>query len=342
MNALRLTGIGKPLQLQGLPDPHPGEREVVVRVRAAGICHSDAHYRAGGSPAGPLPLTLGHEVAGEIEELGAAVSGLSVGERVCLHYLVSCGECEHCRGGREQFCRRGAMLGKNRDGGYAERICVPARNAVRLPGPVSFEHGAVLMCSSATALHAIRKARLQAGERVAVFGAGGLGLSAVQLARWFGALEVFAVDPSPDNLSRAAAYGAVAIDPREVDPVQEIRHLTEGRGVEVALELAGRTESTIQSIRCLGIQGRAALAGITTRALEINTYQQLVGRETEIIGVSDHLLPELHLLLELVLRGALELSGVVARKAPLEAEPVNQVLDQLAESRAGGRTVIVP
>ncbi|MBN1836411.1 MAG: zinc-binding dehydrogenase [Spirochaetales bacterium] len=342
MKALRLVGIGRPLQLQEVPDPRAGEREVVVRVRAAGICHSDAHYRAGTSPAGPLPLTLGHEVAGEIEEVASGTAGLAVGDRVCLHYMVTCGECEFCRGGHEQFCRRGAMIGKNIDGGYAELIRIPARNAVRLPASVPFEQAAVAMCSSATALHALRKARLQAGERVAVFGVGGLGLSAVQLARYFGALEVFAVDPWRENLERAGAYGAVGIDPNEVDPVQEIRHLTEGRGVEVSLELAGQPESTIQSIRCLGVLGRAALAGIASRPVEINTYQQLIGRETEIIGVSDHLLSELHLLLELLQSGALELSDVVTRRVPLEAEPVNRALDQLEQFRAAGRAVIVP
>jgi 2-desacetyl-2-hydroxyethyl bacteriochlorophyllide A dehydrogenase len=341
MKALRLTGIGEPLRLRQIPEPRAGDREVVVQVRAAGICHSDAHYRAGSSPAGPLPLTLGHEVAGEILQTGAAVSGLKVGDPVCLHYLVTCGECEHCRGGREQFCSSASMLGKHRDGGYAELICVPARNAVRLPSVLPFDQAALLMCSSATALHALRKSRLQAGERVAVFGAGGLGLSAIQLARFFGALEVFAVDILPGNLERAAAYGAVTIDAREVDPVREIRHLTAGRGVEVSLELAGRSDTTIQSLRCLSIQGRAAVAGINAETVKIDTYRQLVGRETELIGVSDHQLEEIHLLLELVERRALDLKGVVSRSIPLEEDAVNGVLDELASFRAVGRSVIV-
>ena len=182
MKALRLTGIGKPLQLHELPDPRPERREVVVRVRAAGICHSDAHYRDGTVTLKSLPVTPGHEVAGVVERTGEAVRGFEEGDRVCLHYMATCGCCGHCDRGSEQFCITGQMIGNNRDGGYAEFITVPARNAVPLPGELSFAAGALMMCSSATSFHALRKARLVPGETVAVFGAGGLGLSAVQLA----------------------------------------------------------------------------------------------------------------------------------------------------------------
>jgi 2-desacetyl-2-hydroxyethyl bacteriochlorophyllide A dehydrogenase len=342
VRSLQLVGVGRPLEERKLPVPQPGEGEVLVRVKAAGVCHSDAHYRSGASPAGPLPLTLGHEVAGVVERTGGRVPGLKAGDRVCVHYLVSCGECELCRKGQEQFCCHGAMIGKHRHGGYSEYACVPARNAVALPPAVPFEHGAVMMCSSATALHALRRARLQAGETVAVFGAGGLGLSAVQLARLFGALEVFVVDLLPENLRRAGTYGAVPVDAADVDPVQEIRHLTEGRGVDVALELSGAPQAAAQCLRSLAVQGRAALAGICPRSVELNSYQQIVGREAELIGVSDHLLAELRLLVELAERGRLDLRGVVARTVPLEAAAVNAALDELEGFKAAGRTVILP
>src|SRR5262249_19630767 len=156
--------------------------EVRVAVRAAGICHSDAHYRAGVSPMGALPITLGHEIAGVIDKLGPGVTALAAGDRVCLHYFVSCGTCSECRAGNEQFCERYAMLGHHRDGGFAEFVTVPARNAVRLPDGIPFDQGAIMMCSSVTSLHALRKARLRLGETVAIFGSGGLGASAIQLA----------------------------------------------------------------------------------------------------------------------------------------------------------------
>src|SRR5262245_11209793 len=144
MKAIRLVQPGAALQMQPVAMPSPGPDEAVVRVKAAGICRSDAHYRAGISPTGPLPLTLGHEVAGIAEQVGSAVSTFKPGDRVCLHYLATCGHCHYCQGGTEQFCDSAAMIGKHRDGGYAEFICMPARSLFRLPDEVPFEHGAIM------------------------------------------------------------------------------------------------------------------------------------------------------------------------------------------------------
>jgi len=119
MKAVRLVKTRQPLQIQEVSTPRIGEQDVLVRVKAAGICHSDAHYRAGVSPVLSLPLTLGHEVAGVVEEVGSQVSNVKAGDRVCLHYLVTCGDCYYCSTGNEQFCTSGAMIGKHRDGGYA-------------------------------------------------------------------------------------------------------------------------------------------------------------------------------------------------------------------------------
>src|SRR3954470_10657612 len=116
MKAVRLTQPGLPLELQDLPEPPLADDEILVRVKAAGICHTDVHYRAGKSKVDPLPLTLGHEVAGVIEKLGTNVKQFQAGDRVCLHYMVTCGICPWCTNGNEQFCEKGAMLGKARDG----------------------------------------------------------------------------------------------------------------------------------------------------------------------------------------------------------------------------------
>ena len=133
IKAVRLVKTRQPLQLQEVSRPDIGGHDVLVRIKSAGICHSDAHYRAGVSPVRSLPLTLGHEVAGVVEEVGPQVSSVEVGDRVCLHYLVTCGDCYYCSTGSEQFCTSGAMIGKHRDGGFAEYISVPARNAFPLP-----------------------------------------------------------------------------------------------------------------------------------------------------------------------------------------------------------------
>ena len=154
--------LGKPLEEADIPIAELGSSDVLIRVAAAGICHSDAHYRAGISRIGSLPLTLGHGIAGRVEKVGAQVANLAAGDRVCVHYLVHCGRCEFCVRGLEQFCRSGQMIGKHRDGGYAEFIKVPGANAFPLPDEIPFEVGAIMMCSSATALHALNKARFKA------------------------------------------------------------------------------------------------------------------------------------------------------------------------------------
>lgn len=342
MRAVRLIQPGQPLKNEDIHVPEVGPRDVLVRVKAAGICHSDAHYRAGISPVRPLPATLGHEVAGVVDTIGAEVAHFQPGDRVCLHYMVTCGECNYCHAGSEQFCTSGAMIGKHRDGGYAEFIAIPARSVFTLPDAIPFEQGAIMMCSSSTSLHALRKARLRAGETVAVFGAGGLGMSAIQLALAFGACRVFAVDVQDGKLELARQLGATPVSAKDTDPAQEIRRLTGGRGVDVALELIGRSISMRQTVRSLAVQGRAAIAGITDGTFEIAPYEELLNREAEVIGVSDHLAQEIPLLIDCVLSGKLDLSSVVTQTVPLDAAVINRVLDGLDHFGTDVRTVIVP
>jgi len=342
MRAVRIVEIGQPLEAQDIRVPEVGDRDVLVRVKAAGICHSDAHYRAGNSPVGSLPITPGHEVAGVVEKTGDQVTDIEVGDRVCLHYLVTCGDCPYCTRGSEQFCVRGSMIGKHRDGGYAEYIAVPARSAVHLPEEIPFEQGAIMMCSSATSFHALRKGRLTAGETVAVFGVGGLGMSAIQLATAMGALDVYAVDINEQRLAMAERFGATLIDASDADPVDKIRDLTDGKGVDVSLELVGLPITMHQAVQSLAVFGRAVMVGIASQPLEVDTYTQLLGREAEVIGAADHLLQELPLLIEYTRRGVLDLSDVVTGTIPLDADAINGALDQLDEFGAGVRTVITP
>lgn len=342
MKAVRLVKVGSPLELQEIPVPQYGEREVLVRVRAAGICHSDVHYRAGKSPVYPLPMTLGHEVAGVVEAVGSQVTRVKVGDRVCLHYMVTCGNCYYCSTGNEQFCEKGVMLGHYTDGGYAEFIAVPERNAVKLPEEIPFEQGATLMCASATSLHALRKSRLKGGETLAVFGAGGLGMSAIQLGRALGASDVYAVDINPAKLALAKDLGAVPVNAGEGDAVEVIRKLTGGKGVDVALEVIGLPVTMSQALRSLNVFGRAVIVGISEKPLEVDTYHHLLGPETELIGSNDHLLQELPQLVEFARRGVLDLSRIVTRTVPLEAGAINAVMDGLEHFSDDVRAVVVP
>jgi 2-desacetyl-2-hydroxyethyl bacteriochlorophyllide A dehydrogenase len=342
MKAVRLVEVGQPLEMQEIPIPALGSRDILVKVKAAGICHSDAHYRAGKSPVYPLPMTLGHEVAGIVEETGSEVRTVKEGDRVVLHYLVTCGTCSSCILGNEQFCAKGLMIGHYTDGGYAEYISVPARNAVILPEEIPYEPGATLMCASATSFHALHKSRLKPTESVAVFGIGGLGVSAIQLAKIMGAMDVMAVDINPDKLCLAERYGAVPINASQVDPISAILDLTGGKGVDVALDLVGVPATMEGAVKSLAPLGRAVIVGIADKPLSINTYRDLLGKEAEIIGSNDHLLHELPVVVELARRGRLEVADIVSRTIPLDPHEINNTLDALDNFSGAVRTVIVP
>jgi propanol-preferring alcohol dehydrogenase len=342
MKAVRFVGVNKPLQMQEIPIPEIGERDVLVKVKAAGICHSDAHYRAGVSRVDPVPLTLGHEVAGVVEKIGAQVTNVKVGERVCLHYNVTCGDCHPCSTGNDQFCEKVLMIGHYTNGGYAEYISVPARNAIHLPDEIPFEQGATLMCASATSFHALHKGRLKAGERLAVFGAGGLGQSAIQLGRAFGAIEVYAVDINEEKLNLAAQYGAIPINAKKVDAVAEIKKLTKNKGVDVALEVIGLPQTMKQALKSVGAMGRVVIVGLSNKPLEVDTYYELLGNEVELIGSNDHHLQELPLLVDMARRKILDTSKIVTRTIPLDADAINAALDSLEKFSSDVRTVIVP
>jgi propanol-preferring alcohol dehydrogenase len=351
MRTVQITSIGQPLEMLDRPTPVPGPGEVLVRIMAAGICHSDVHYRDGRSPIARVPLTPGHEVAGIVVEVGESEPEsepvqsrchASEGDRVCLHYLVTCGSCEMCLTGREQWCREAQMIGKDRDGGYAEYIVVPVRNAIRIPDEITDEHAAVMMCSSATSLHALRKARMRPGDNVAIFGCGGLGASAIQIARVMGASEVFGVDVNPEKLELATRLGAVPIDAAKSDAAEIIRAVTHGVGVDVALELIGRPQTVQQAVRSVAIRGRVAVVGITNEPVAVNPYTELIGLEAEVVGVSDHQIDEIEDLLRWGSEGKLDLTEVVTQTVELDPSAINPIHDALAKGMAAARTVILP
>lgn len=342
MKAVRFVGVKKPLQMQDIPVPEIGPQDILVKVKAAGICHSDAHYRAGISPVSFTPLTLGHEVAGVVEKTGERVTHVKAGDRVCLHYLITCGDCYYCSTGNEQFCKQGKMIGHHTNGGYAEYIAVPSRNAILLPDNIPFEQGATLMCASATAFHALLKGRINPGDRVAIFGVGGLGQSAVQLAKAFGATDVFAVDINNEKLKLASQYGAIAINAKEKDAVSEIKNISGGRGVDVAIEMIGLPQTQKQALQCAGPMGRVVLVGLSDKLLQVNTYSEILGNEVELIGSNDHRLQELPLLIEFAAKKMLDTSQIVTQTIALDADAVNATLDALENFDSGVRTVIVP
>lgn len=341
MKAIRIVAIGEPLVEAEIDTPVPKAGEVLVAVRAAGICHSDAHYRSGVGSLARLPMTPGHEVAGVIESVGEGVGPDRIGDRVCLHYLVTCGKCDYCRRNIGQFCPRAAMIGKDRDGGYAEYLCVPEHNAFTLPDELGYAQAAVMMCSYATVLHALRRARFAEGDSVAIFGTGGLGVAAIGIAGALGASRVIAVDTNSAKLEMARSLGATGIDACDADVVDSIMGATAGRGVDIALELVGLPVTSEQAVRSLGVHGRAAMVGLSDAATSLNMYRDLIGKERDIVGVSDHLSADIDELLALVRHGRLDVDPVISETIPLHGDAVNTVLDRLDDYGGSAiRTVI--
>ncbi len=338
MRSVRLIQRGSSLVEFEAPDRQPGEGEVRVAIRACGICHSDAHYRSGtGTPA--LPRTLGHEVAGVVAEPGPGVEDLRPGDRVAIHYLVACGVCGRCRRSGEQFCHGGAMIGKDIDGGYAESIVVPARNAVPVPDEVPLDVAAVMMCSTATAYHALRLAGITGGASVLILGFGGLGYSALQLCRALDSGEVTVVDVVPEKLALARSLGARAVDGRASDLESVLRSEDEH---DIALDFAGRPEVAMAALRALAPGGRLMCVALSESPIGFNPYRDLLARERRIIGSSDHLRDELVELMQFAAAGRIDLTPVLSKRVPLSATAINAALDDLDRGTAGLRTVIVP
>jgi propanol-preferring alcohol dehydrogenase len=332
VKAIRLVEHKSPLLEVDVEVPPLRPDEVEVMVEAAGICRSDVHYRSGIRPVPFLPVTPGHEVAGTIAAVGTAVTDRSVGDRVALHYLISCGSCRDCRAGREQFCEGGAMIGLDRDGGYAESITVPARNAMLVPDEIPTEIAAIMMCSSSTSLHALRRGRFEAGESVGVVGCGGLGMSALKIAQALGASRVIAVDIDRAKLDTAEDLGAIPMTPERARMAS----------VDVALELVGLPETMRTAIDMLGTQGRAVAVGISHDSLPLHAFNDLVMREGEVVGAMDHFASEIEELFGMVVTGDLDLSDVITANIALEAGAINETMDRLEAFDAGVRTVITP
>jgi propanol-preferring alcohol dehydrogenase len=338
MRSVQLAEPGNPLVMQEGPDLQPGPGEVVVAVEAAGICRSDVHYRAGFPTTAFLPITLGHEVAGSIAAVGDGVATSRIGERVAIHYQTSCGTCDYCVGGNEQFCADGQMIGKSRHGGYAEQIVIPAVNAYAIPDNVPSEQAAVMMCSTATAFHALRKGRATTGERVAILGVGGLGMSAVQLARVMGAAEVVAVDIDRDKLAMARAYGATPLDASgDTDIGLALRALG---GIDVAIDMLGSIDLLQAGMIGLRPLGRVVAVGLVDGAVPVRPYDDLIIGEHELIGCSDHLGTEIAELLQLAAARKIDVASVITDRVPLEAAAIDSAMDRIERFRGGVRTVI--
>ena len=319
MKAARLHGIGEKLRIDNVEVPQVGSNDVIVDIKASGICHSDINYRDGVSPVGKLPIILGHEIAGLISKTGERVKGVEEGDRVCVHYVRSCGNCSFCRTNRENFCEQYQMIGKDVDGGFAEYIKVPASNILKLPSTIPFEEGCILGCAVSTAYHALRRGRVRAGDTVVIYGVGGLGAQAIPLAKIFKAAKIIAVDISDEKLNLAKRLGAdEVVNAATEDPAQRIEETTEGKLADLVLDFVGAAKVIEKEIHCVGKGGRMVLVGIGKDDLRVSPYKTIIGKEMELIGVNDHLRSELAQLIDLVGSGGMDLSTSITHRVHLD------------------------
>lgn len=334
MKAVRLHEGGRIL-VEEVPDPLAGSDQVRVALRAAGVCGTDLHAARGRLPVptSNLPVVMGHEGAGIVDAVGEETEGVAVGDRVLLLPSETCGSCAPCRAGHLGLCARARILGMARDGTFAERIVVPASCVMRLPGGVSFEHGAILADAVATAYHAVSaRGGVEGGERLAVIGCGGVGFHAILLARLLGAKTIVGVDRSDGALRRAMGAGADAVvDAGADDARKAIRQAVGGEGPELVIEYAGRKASVELALAAVARGGRVVVGGVGLEAPELPPLVSFVGREIAVLGSMGYTRAELERVVELAASGRLDLSASITARYPLER--AREALDDLAARR---------
>ncbi len=325
MRAVQIIGYGKPFVVVETPTPRPGPGEVLLRVRASGLCSTDLHLLAGRMDLGPLPRIPGHEIAGEVVEVATGVLGWTPGMGATVALDVTCGRCRHCAAGQTQRCPHKTRIGFERDGGHAEYVAVPAANLVPLPAGLSFEEAAILPDAVACMYHCLlAQGRVGPGQRVVILGAGGLGLHGVQIARLAGA-EVLATSRQAERLTAAAALGAVAFNPTGRDLAEAVVEFTGGEGADIVADCIGTQESIRTGLALTRPGGKLLVIAYLDDAFTVPSIP-LFSAEREIIGCRGSTRQELVEVVRLVAAGRLRplvgatygLADIAAAAARLE------------------------
>jgi alcohol dehydrogenase, propanol-preferring len=336
MKAAILHEFKTPLAFEEVTRPEAGVDEVLIEVEVCGVCHSDLHVADGDwtQLAGIVkkPLILGHEIVGRVVERGTAVQSVQVGERVGIPWVQwTCGQCEFCREGSENLCVRQRITGVMVDGGYAEYAKAPASHVVRIPEILSSEQAAPLLCAGVTVHRALKHANLCAGQRVAVFGVGGLGHIAVQIGRAAGA-EVTAVDVSEEKLALAKSLGAVrTLNAATNNVVKEVRGFG---GVHVALVTSAAKSAYDMAFYCVRATGTLLVVGLPAEDISFPPILMAAGEiqiKASAVGTREDLR-------EILAMGA---SGTVHCQVTTRPfAEVQEVLGQLSRGEVSGRVVL--
>ena len=327
------------LELSEVPAPQPGAGELLVRVAACGICHTDLHYIDHGVPTFKSPVILGHEVSGTIAGVGAGVARFREGDRVVLPAVLTCGTCRTCRAGRENICENMKMLGNHVDGAYAEYLVAPAKDCFALPTEIPLAEACLIGDAMSTPYHAVKhRAKIRLGETVAIFGCGGVGINAVQFAALAGA-HVIAVDIDDRKLSLARQFGARdTLNPRSVERVDKELKKRTGGGVEVALEVIGKPETIRAAFDSLRPGGRLCVVGYSAEAVPL-PFSKMMFFELEVTGSLGCRPADYPELIELVRAGRVKLEPLVTGRYALD--DIFAGLDALRRGE-GLRGIVLP
>ena len=336
MRAAVLHDFKQPLTFEDIERPTPAADEVLIQVEACGVCHSDVHVADGDWPQFAKivkrPLILGHEIAGRVTEKGANVRNLEIGNRVGVPWVYwTCGECEFCKEGNENLCSKQKITGVTVDGGYAEYFKAPASHALSVPDGLSSAEAAPLFCAGVTVYRALKQSGISSGQRLAIFGLGGLGHLAVQIGREFGA-EVTAVDISDEKLARATSFGAAkALNNSTGDAVKEIR---KAGGAHVALVCSAAKAAYDAAFNSVRPTGTLLAVGLPAENICFPPIM-MAAREVRIKASSVGTREDLRAVLAMAAAGKVR-CDVISK--PLEF--VNEALQLLRSGRVAGRMVL--
>lgn len=340
MKAAIFEKPNEPLPIGEWPTPEPKAGEILVKVAACGVCHTDLHYIDHGVPTFKKPpIILGHEASGIVAGVGAGVTERKEGDRVLLPAVLTCGHCYNCRIGRENICLNMKMFGNDIDGAYAEYVVAPAKDTFILPDSIPLEEGSIIADAISTPYHAVKnRGQVRGGDWVVVFGCGGIGLNIVQVAAAFGA-SVIAVDIRDDKLEAAKSVGAqVGLNPQKIERIdKEVRKLS-GGGAAVGFEAIGNPNTIAAAFGCVRNGGRMVVVGYTHKDVSLNAGR-IMYREMEVVGSLGCRPVDYPPLIEMVAAGRIKVKELVTQKFPLER--LNDALDKLRIGE-GLRSVVIP
>lgn len=340
MKAAVFHGPDQPLSIEEVPTPEPGPGEVLVKVAACGLCHTDLHYLDHGTPTFKKPpLILGHEASGIIAALGPEADGWAEGERVLLPTVYGCGHCARCRVGRDNICEEVVMFGNNVDGAYAEYVVAPADALFALPDEIPLEEGSIIADAITTPYHAVVvRGRVAPGDNVIVVGCGGIGANVVQIAAAVGA-RVVAVDIAEEKLEWAKKLGAAdGVNPSGEERVDKTLRALTGGGADVTFECIGLPETQEQAFASTRNGGRLVLVGYSASPMTLNSGRVMY-REMEIVGSLGCRGADYPRVLELARQGKIAVTDLVTARYALD--DINDALDALRAGH-GLRSIIVP